>query len=46
MDINAVLEGGWPPSELDAMPFCEYLTWYNMALETNKEREKQYKKHN
>jgi hypothetical protein len=35
-----VLGGGWGPSELNTMPFNEFLRWYNLAYDTHKEREK------
>lgn len=40
MDINLILDGGWPPSELNNMPYSEFLTWYNLAIETHEAREK------
>ncbi len=35
-----VLGGSWPPSELNTMPFDEYLTWYNLAYERHQAQEK------
>lgn len=36
-DINLVLGGGWPPSEMDAMSIDELVRWHEIAIERNKE---------
>ena len=33
IDINIILGGGWPPSEMDKMPLSELAHWYALALE-------------
>ena len=39
-DINLVFGGGWPPSEMDAMPIDELLRWHEIATERSKESNK------
>lgn len=34
-DINIVMGGGWPPSEMDAMPLTELLRWHAIAIARN-----------
>lgn len=40
MQINLVLDGGWPPSELETMKFQDFLGWYNQAILVHEAREK------
>lgn len=35
-DINLVMGGGWPPSEMHHMSFAELLRWHAIAVERNR----------
>ncbi len=32
VDINLILGGGWPPSEMDQMSIAELLHWHELVL--------------
>ena len=35
-DINIVMGGGWPPSEMNAMSLAELMRWHAIAIERNR----------
>ncbi|WP_249962385.1 GpE family phage tail protein [Histophilus somni] len=37
-DINMIMGGGWPPSELDKMSLNELSLWWEIAYRRNEER--------